>query len=149
MVAYIFHGRSLTLHTHVCALQNTPGVSAVIIQDFGARRNKDYDFNWSRMTSFEGDTGPYLQYAHTRLCSIERKYLLSLGMPVDTGVIPKLPFSKEGLAVLEEAKALELVLALSHYPDLIAGIPARQFEPNHLVSYLVCAGEARGANPRC
>ena len=49
------------------------GLSAVIIQDLSARRIKDYDFNWARMTSFEGDTGPYLQYTHARLCSIERK----------------------------------------------------------------------------
>ena len=30
-----------------------------------------------RMTSFEGDTGPYLQYAHARLCSITRKAAIS------------------------------------------------------------------------
>lgn len=30
------------------------GTSAVIIQDFGARRIKDYEFNWDRMTSFQG-----------------------------------------------------------------------------------------------
>jgi len=33
------------------------GKSAVVIQDMSARRIKDYDFNWSRMTSSEGDTG--------------------------------------------------------------------------------------------
>jgi arginyl-tRNA synthetase len=31
-----------------------------------------------RMTSYEGDTGPYLQYAHARLSSITRKAELSL-----------------------------------------------------------------------
>ncbi len=49
------------------------GISAVLIQDLSARRIKDYAFEWSRMTSFEGDTGPYLQFSHTRLCSMERK----------------------------------------------------------------------------
>ena len=32
--------------------------SAIYIQDFSARRIKDYDFDWNRIFSFEGDTGP-------------------------------------------------------------------------------------------
>jgi len=48
-------------------------LTAVIIQDFKANRGKDYDFDWSRMTNFEGFTGPYLQFAHARLFSIQRK----------------------------------------------------------------------------
>ena len=49
------------------------GLSAVIIQDLRAKRIKDYDFNWDRMLADHGDTGPYLQYAHVRMASIERK----------------------------------------------------------------------------
>jgi len=32
----------------------------------------NHNFDWDRMTSFEGDTGPYLQYAHVRLTSLTR-----------------------------------------------------------------------------
>ena len=43
------------------------GMSSILIQDMTARRCKDYDFDWNRMLSFEGDTGPYLQYQHSRM----------------------------------------------------------------------------------
>lgn len=33
------------------------GITAVKIQDMAGRRVLGYDFNWNRMTSFEGDTG--------------------------------------------------------------------------------------------
>ena len=36
-------------------------------------RIKDYVFDWDRMLSFDGNTGPYLQYAHARICSIFRR----------------------------------------------------------------------------
>ena len=31
---------------------------------------RDYVFDMDRMIAFEGNTGPYLQYAHARICSI-------------------------------------------------------------------------------
>jgi arginyl-tRNA synthetase len=40
------------------SVSDTVGMSAIMIQDMTARRNKDYDFDWNRMLSFEGDTGP-------------------------------------------------------------------------------------------
>jgi arginyl-tRNA synthetase len=49
------------------------GLSAVVIQDLSARRIRDYDFSWDRMTNKEGNTGPYLQYTHARLCSMADK----------------------------------------------------------------------------
>lgn len=58
------------------------GMSAVTAQDMGARRIKDYTFDWARMTNFEGDTGPYLQFAHARICSIERK--IEQSIPAET-----------------------------------------------------------------
>jgi arginyl-tRNA synthetase len=36
-------------------------------------RVKDYVFDWDRMLAFDGNTAPYLQYAHARICSIYRK----------------------------------------------------------------------------
>ncbi|KAJ1986420.1 arginyl-tRNA synthetase, partial [Coemansia umbellata] len=49
------------------------GISAMVVQDMSARRIKDYDFDWTRILSLEGDIGPYLQHAHTHLCSLEHK----------------------------------------------------------------------------
>ena len=59
------------------------GITGVKIQDMAAKRINNYTFNWDRMLSFEGDTGPYLQYAHVRLASLDRKnpHLLPLPVP--------------------------------------------------------------------
>ena len=44
------------------------GMSAVIVQDLKSRRVKNYEFDWDRILKPEGDTGPFLQYTHARLC---------------------------------------------------------------------------------
>ncbi len=49
------------------------GVGAVVFHDLKHQRQKDVIFNWQEVLSFEGDTGPYLQYTHARCCSILRK----------------------------------------------------------------------------
>jgi len=60
------------------------------------------------MTSFEGDTGPYLQYAHARICSIERKAGLSES---DLG--------SADLSLLTEPHATDIVRLLSQWPDVV------------------------------
>jgi arginyl-tRNA synthetase len=49
------------------------GIGAIIFSELSARRNREVVFEWDRALDFEGDTGPYVQYAHARLCSILRK----------------------------------------------------------------------------
>ncbi|MFM8827054.1 MAG: arginine--tRNA ligase [Actinomycetota bacterium] len=49
------------------------GIGAVKYADLSGDRNKDYIFDWERMLSFDGNTAPYLQYAHARICSIFRR----------------------------------------------------------------------------
>ncbi len=49
------------------------GIGAVKYADLANDRIKDYVFDWERMLAAEGHTGPYLQYAHARICSIFRK----------------------------------------------------------------------------
>jgi arginyl-tRNA synthetase len=49
------------------------GIGAVKYGDLSSDRIKDYVFDWKRMVAFEGNTGPYLQYAHARIHSIFRK----------------------------------------------------------------------------
>ena len=49
------------------------GIGAVKYADLSTDRIKDYMFDWERMLSFDGNTSPYLQYAHARICSIFRK----------------------------------------------------------------------------
>jgi len=49
------------------------GVGAVVFQELSNSRVKDYTFSWSRTLSFEGETGPYVQYTHARCCAVLRK----------------------------------------------------------------------------
>ena len=49
------------------------GIGAVKYSDLSTDRVKDYIFDWERMLSFDGNTAPYLQYAHARICSIFRR----------------------------------------------------------------------------
>lgn len=76
------------------------------------------------MTSFEGDTGPYLQYAHARLCSISRKADLS---PQD--------LESANLSLLTESHAVNLVRALSSWPDVVQNT-VKTLEPVTVLYYL-------------
>ena len=100
------------------------GISAIIVQDLSARRHKDYAFDWNRMLSFEGDTGPYLQYAHSRLCSIERKSQFKLTSENEF----------DHLDLLNEKSAFDLIDIIGQYPELIRGL-STTLEPCTLVKY--------------
>src|SRR5688572_18951954 len=52
------------------AVSEAVGIGAVKYADLSNDRVKDYVFDWDRMLDFQGNTGPYLQYAHTRVRSI-------------------------------------------------------------------------------
>lgn len=56
------------------------GIGAVKYADLSKTRTNDYIFDWDAMLSFEGNTGPYLQYAYARIMSIFRKS----GLAIDT-----------------------------------------------------------------
>lgn len=49
------------------------GIGAVIFNDLYNSRIKNVVFDLERMLSFEGETGPYVQYTYARACSILRK----------------------------------------------------------------------------
>ena len=55
------------------AVARSVGIGAVKYADLSTDRVRDYVFDWERMLSFDGNTAPYLQYAHARICSIFRR----------------------------------------------------------------------------
>ena len=57
------------------------GQSAVIIQDLLGNRSRNYNFDWDRSCASKGFTGPYLQYAHARICNIFKKVGLDIHVP--------------------------------------------------------------------
>lgn len=46
------------------------GIGAVKYADLRQNRASDYQFDWDKLVSFQGNAGPYLQYAYARICSI-------------------------------------------------------------------------------
>ncbi len=104
------------------ALAEKVGVGAVVFGDLKNRRNSDYTFDWEEVLSFEGHTGPYLQYAHARACS-----LLSRGGGV--------PAEAESSALtLPEEEALVRALAL--FPRAVR-VAADGYEPSFVASHLL------------
>ncbi|CAO3654219.1 unnamed protein product [Cunninghamella echinulata] len=97
------------------------GISGVKIQDNSARRVKNYEFDRNRMFSFEGDTGPYIQYAHARLCSIERKSGLQVNLDANVDL-------------LTEEGALDVIRTVAQYPDLVKSL-MNAYEPCNVVTY--------------
>lgn len=136
-------------------------VSAIVVQDMSARRIKDYEFKIERITRFEGDTGPYLQYAHARLCSIERKSGIVVPMSIYLREDSEIEIENLGsesltrknsvangvdkvegkkividLSLIVESEAFDLVRQIADFPEVIQ--EARlSMEPCALVSYLM------------
>jgi arginyl-tRNA synthetase len=93
-------------------------------------RINNYDFDMDRMTSFEGDTGPYLQYAHARLCSIYRK-----ATAADSSIPADLSSADIDLSLLKEPHAIDLVRQLASWPDVFINTIKTQ-EPTTVLTYL-------------
>ncbi|KAI9769031.1 MAG: hypothetical protein M1839_003828 [Geoglossum umbratile] len=100
------------------------GITSVMVQDMSSKRINNYDFNMDRMTSFEGDTGPYLQYAHARLCSMTRK-----------ADIPRSELETADLSLLTEKHAINLSRVLAQYPDVVQNT-LKTLEPVTILQYL-------------
>ncbi|KAJ6155164.1 Arginine--tRNA ligase cytoplasmic [Penicillium chermesinum] len=100
------------------------GITAVMVQDMTGKRINGYDFNLDAMTSFEGDTGPYLQYAHARLRSITRKAGID-----ESELISAI------LDLLTEKHAVDLVRLLATWPDVVLNT-YKTLEPITVLSYL-------------
>jgi arginyl-tRNA synthetase len=80
------------------ALARALGIGAVKYADLSTERMRDYVFDWDRMLAFEGDTGPYLQYAHARVRSIFRRAGVA---PPAPGAVPQLGEPQERALALQ------------------------------------------------
>ncbi|MFV0499367.1 MAG: arginine--tRNA ligase [Bacilli bacterium] len=50
------------------------GIGAIVFQELFINRKKDYSFSWDKTLSFEGETGPYIQYTGVRIKSLLKNY---------------------------------------------------------------------------
>ena len=82
------------------------GIGAIKFQELYNQRIKDYVFNWDKTLSFEGETGPYVQYTYARANSVIEK----------SGIAPKISDIKEELMNEQE---LQLFKKIYQIPDVI------------------------------
>jgi arginyl-tRNA synthetase len=94
------------------------GIGAIKYADLSTDRTRDYVFDWERMLAFEGNTGPYLQYAHARVCSIFRR-----------------SHAQPGPIALEDPRERALGLTLLGFPEALEETLATQ-SPHKLCAYL-------------
>ncbi|KAI1334094.1 hypothetical protein F5Y15DRAFT_403031 [Xylariaceae sp. FL0016] len=116
------------------ATADTLGISGVMTQDMSGKRNNNYTFDLNVMMSFEGDTGPYLQYAHARLSSIKRRVNEDLAKR-DLPLLSDDDLAKADLSLLSEPHAVNIVRLLATYPDVVQNT-LRTLEPTTIITYL-------------
>ncbi|MGO2269035.1 MAG: arginine--tRNA ligase [Lactococcus cremoris] len=104
------------------------GVGAVKFYDLKSDRNNGYDFDLDEMVSFEGETGPYVQYAHARIQSILRK--ANRKVNIDNISL-----------VVSDAEAWEIVKALKEFPNIVKRA-ADNYEPSIIAKYAISLAQA-------
>ena len=99
------------------------GIGAIKYADLSTDRVKDYVFDFDRMLAFEGNTGPYCQYAHARINRVFAK----AGVPRE---------SVRGMNIaIEEPQERALALALLAFPTAIDSV-LDQWQPHKLCTYV-------------
>ena len=103
------------------------GVGAIKFYDLKTDRTNGYDFDLEAMVSFEGETGPYVQYAYARIQSILRKA----------------DFNPEAGAnySLNDAESWEIIKLIQDFPRIIKRA-ADNYEPSIIAKYAISLAQA-------
>ena len=115
---------SLTSLLDLAEQEASPEIALAAIKyaDLSGAIHKDYVFDAERMVQTTGDTGPYLQYAHARICQILRR---AEAENISWGAV----------AVLEDPAEQTLALVLSRFGEVVDEV-ARALTPHKLCGYL-------------
>lgn len=105
------------------------GIGAVIFHDLFNQRIKNIDFSWDDVLSFEGTTGPYVQYTNARAGSILRKS----GQDII--------FESVDFSALTDDASFELIKTLSGYEKAVNSA-ADRYEPSVIARYLISVSTA-------
>ncbi len=104
------------------------GTSAIVFNDLKNSRIKDVKFDWESMLNFDGETGPYVQFACARLSSILRK----VEVPVP---------SVDAIDWSLLADAERVLLTMMDFGTAVQRA-AEQSEPSHVTGHVIAlAGE--------
>ncbi len=95
------------------------GVGAVVFQELSNSRIKDYTFSWERTLSFDGETGPYVQYTHARCCAVIRKANEEISSDINYDLLSDTD-SSEVLKVIESLNKSILNAMRKNEPHIIS-----------------------------
>jgi len=96
------------------------GIGAIIFADLSNDRTRNINFDWNRIISFEGETGPYIQYTYARIRSILKKSRLS---------------DKIDYSLFNDTEFI-IAKKLSEFPEIIKE-SALRYKPNLVCNYLI------------
>ena len=105
------------------------GVGAVVFNDLYNQRIKDVSFKWEHITSFEGETGPYVQYTYARCSSILRNVN-------DFDISNNIDYS-----LITDSSSVELLKEIDRFPSVVKEA-AERYEPSVVARYAVDLAQA-------
>ncbi|MCL5667174.1 MAG: arginine--tRNA ligase [Patescibacteria group bacterium] len=112
------------------AVAKMVALAAIKYFDLSHNRKTEFTFTWENALSFEGNTGPYLQYSHARIHGILKKFQITnskLQINLQTNLKSEiLNLKSEELSVLRKLYQFPLVLEQA----------AQDYLPNLLCNYL-------------
>ncbi|HEM3523540.1 TPA: arginine--tRNA ligase [Streptococcus suis] len=103
------------------------GVGAVKFYDLKTDRDNGYDFDLEAMVSFEGETGPYVQYAYARIQSILRK----------ANFVP----SAENDYNLADAESWDIIKHIQNFSNVVERA-GDKFDPSLIAKYAINLAQA-------
>lgn len=105
------------------------GIGAIIFNDLYNQRIKDVTFSWDKIHSFDGETGPYVQYTYARAASVLRK----------TG-ITDVPEEIDSSLLTDEA-SVSLLKELIRFPEVVE-TAAERLEPSVVARFVMSVAQA-------
>lgn len=105
------------------------GVGAIIFHDLFNQRIKNVDFSWKDVLSFEGATGPYVQYTYARAKSILRKAEINVTR------------NKIDYNTLMDDRTYALIKILNGYKTAVPSA-AEKYEPSIVAKYIISLAAA-------
>jgi len=118
------------------AIAEAVGIGAVKYADLSTARDSAYVFDWDRMISFRGNTGPYLQYATARIRSIFRRAgAVSITGPIAGPITGADPGIRGSRVAVTAAPERALALRLLDFGAVVTGV-GETAEPHRLCAYL-------------
>lgn len=104
------------------------GIGAIIFNDLYNQRIKDVTFTWEKIHSFDGETGPYVQYTYARAASVLRKTGISHVDEIDASLIA-------------DEYSISLLKELERFPGVVK-VAADRLEPSVISRYVMSVAQS-------